>query len=386
MLRYVGLTLIVLILAASCAPAFAGEIHRAAARGDLARVQDLVNSDHSLLNSQDISGATPLHWAVDRNQRTMVELLIALGADVNARKKNGVTPVHVAAGEGRNDILELLLSRNADIDAKDNYGRTPLSIARYRKKTEALNILASHGALGSAAIRVAQTSSKSVTYSRAFLRGYALNVIYINMDDPSVRVGAAIAKNGIGRGESFSSFMKRIKPTAAINGTFFCNRSLKPVGDIVINGNMTHFGGIGTGLCITSSNKVSFVPTVRNHHTDWSGYETVIACGPRLLTDGNISLDPYGEGFRDSHVLGIARRTAVGLTGKNRLIFAITSSACSLYTLACIMSDLGCTDALNFDGGSSSAMHYRGKNISSPGRSLTNVLYVYEHGRNTASR
>ncbi|MEN6358179.1 MAG: ankyrin repeat domain-containing protein [Armatimonadota bacterium] len=382
MLRYACLALCVLI----CSPVLAGEIHKAAARGDLARVQELVNADPALVNSQDISGATPLHWAVDRNQRTMADLLIALGANINAKKKNGVTPTHIAAGEGRIEILELLLSRNADVNVKDNYGRTPISIARYRKKAGAVRILLAHAEPGTAAVRENETSCKSVSYSRAFVRGHAVNVIYINMDDPSVHISAAIAKNGVGRGESFRSFMHRLKPTAAINGTFFCNRSLKPIGDIVIGGNTAHFGGMGTGLCITSDNKVTFVPTIRNRHTDWSRFETVMACGPRLLTDGNITLDPYGEGFRDSHVLGSARRTAVGLTGKNRLIFVSTSSACSLYTLASIMSDLGCTDALNFDGGSSSAMHYRGKNISSPSRSLTNVLYVYEHGRNTASK
>ncbi|MCE5323900.1 phosphodiester glycosidase family protein [bacterium] len=386
MLRSISLTIGILILTSLCIFAYAGEIHKAAASGDLARVQELVNDDPTLVNSQDVSGATPLHWAVDRNQRAMVDLLIALGANINAKKKNGVTPTHIAAGEGRNEILEILLTRSADVNAKDNYGRTPISIARYRQKAEAVKILAAHGVSGSTIVRGIETSHKSVSYSRAYVRGHAVNVIYINMDDPSVRIGAAIAKNGIGRSESFGSFMKRLKPTAAINGTFFCNRSLKPIGDIVIGGNMAHFGGMGTGLCITSDNRVSFVSTTRNHHMDWSKYETVIACGPRLLTDGSITLDPYGEGFRDSHVLGSARRTAVGLTGKNRLIFVSTSSACSLYTLASIMSNLGCTDALNFDGGSSSAMHYRGKNISSPGRSLTNVLYVYEHGRNTASR
>ena len=48
--------------------------------------------------------------------------------------------------------------------------------------------------------------------------------------------------------------------------------------------------------------------------------------------------------------------------------------------MAKIMKALECTDAINFDGGASMAMYYRGSIVSTPGRSLTNVLLVYEDG------
>jgi len=34
---------------------------------------------------------------------------------------------------------------------------------------------------------------------------------------------------------------------------------------------------------------------------------------------------------------------------------------------------------MNLDGGSSTAMYYRGKTITTPGRRLTNVLLIYEN-------
>ena len=218
----------------------------------------------------------------------------------------------------------------------------------------------------------------SVRYISCSVRGIPVNTIYANLDDPKVKIGAAIVKNGIGTSEPFGSFMQRLMPTAAVNGTFFSKSNWKPIGDIVISSQLVHFGGMGTGLCITGDNKIDFINVQWGHHTDWSKYETVICCGPRLITDSKIDVDPKRDGFRDSHVLGIGCRTAVGLTYRNRLLLLNTRKGCSLTQLANIMKDLGCTQAINFDGGASTAMYYRGKAITSPGRQLTNVLLVYE--------
>ncbi len=146
----------------------------------------------------------------------------------------------------------------------------------------------------------------------------------------------------------------------------------------MIGGYLAHFGGMGTALCIAKGNKAKFVTAAQDRHADWSLYETVIACGPRLVTGSRVEVNPTAEGFRDPHVLGVGRRTAVGLTYRNRLLLLSTRKGCTLTQLANIMRDLGCTDAINFDGGSSAAMYYRGRMISTPGRELTNVLLVYE--------
>ena len=42
------------------------------------------------------------------------------------------------------------------------------------------------------------------------------------------------------------------------------------------------------------------------------------------------------------------------------------------------MRSLGCRDAIALDGGSSSAMFYRGRFAARPHRSLTNLLVVYD--------
>ena len=101
-----------------------------------------------------------------------------------------------------------------------------------------------------------------------------------------------------------------------------------------------------------------------------------------LGPDGVIEIDTRGH--KDPHVLGRAVRLAVGITASGKLKFVATGKACSLTQLAGIMRDLGCTNAVNFDGGSSIAMYCDGRSIRSPGRQLTNVLLVYE-SKQTAS-
>ena len=39
------------------------------------------------------------------------------------------TPLHEAASDGRKEVVELLIANGADVNAKDNYGKTPLDWA-----------------------------------------------------------------------------------------------------------------------------------------------------------------------------------------------------------------------------------------------------------------
>ena len=57
------------------------------------------------------------------------KLALQLGSDVNAKKEDGRTALHAAAYLGWNDMIRLLVAKGADLEAKDMYGETPLSIA-----------------------------------------------------------------------------------------------------------------------------------------------------------------------------------------------------------------------------------------------------------------
>ena len=362
------------LLCALASAAFGLPIHDMAARGDVAAAEALLKSNPALANARDAGSATPLHWAADKGGRAIAELLLANGADLNAAKKDGVTALHIASALGHKDVAELLLDKGADINCKDHLGRTPYALARQRNRAEIADMLVARGA--STVVAPVMSARRAVTYRQAVVNGYSLNVITVNTLDPRVRLTAATAASGIGGTESFGSFIQRLQPTAAINGTFFSKADFKPIGDIVVGGKLRHFGGMGTGLCITPDCRVSFVTANYRRHTDWGGFETVICSGPKLMRDGRIEIDTTGHS--DPHVLGRGVRVAVGKNVSGKLMLVATRKACSLTQIAGIMRGLGCTDAVNFDGGASVAMYCDGRTIRSPGRQLTNVLLVYE--------
>ena len=79
-------------------------------------------------------GWTPLHTAVEGGHKEIAELLIDNGADVNAMDKDGRTPLHFASAKGHKEVAELLIANGADVNAKieggSHKGNTPLPLIR----------------------------------------------------------------------------------------------------------------------------------------------------------------------------------------------------------------------------------------------------------------
>ena len=48
---------------------------------------------------------------------------------MNAKDEDGYTPLHSAAGFGQKEVAELLIAKGADVNAKLDDGRTPLDWA-----------------------------------------------------------------------------------------------------------------------------------------------------------------------------------------------------------------------------------------------------------------
>jgi ankyrin repeat protein len=71
----------------------------------------------------------PLHSAAAGRQTEICRLLLAAGADVNARQAGGFTPLHAAAENGDPEMVELFLSAGADPAAVTDAGRTSAEIA-----------------------------------------------------------------------------------------------------------------------------------------------------------------------------------------------------------------------------------------------------------------
>ena len=90
------LRLVALFALAASNYAIGADIHYAAAFGNLGELRALLKDNPALVFSRDNFGNTPLHVAVDRDQKDAAELLLINKADINARDKSGQTPLHVA--------------------------------------------------------------------------------------------------------------------------------------------------------------------------------------------------------------------------------------------------------------------------------------------------
>jgi hypothetical protein len=221
------------------------------------------------------------------------------------------------------------------------------------------------------------TSGRSIRFWQTNVARVPVKVITVDLNDPNVKVSAVMARNGNGTSEPFRQMIDRANPNVAVTGTFFSLDNLRPVGDIVIGGSLVHFGGMGTALCVTPGNKADMVSCQWGRHHDWSAYDFVCACGPRLLQQGRIVLDPHSERFRDKSMLAPNSRIAVGITSSNKLVFAMTRDAIYLGRLARVMRGLGCVEAMNLDAGTSTGFYYNGTTLARPGRKLTNMIVVY---------
>ncbi len=83
------------------------------------KVKTLIKDNPDLVSRKDDGGDTPLHLAVFRGNRDLVELLLANHADVNAKDKRGLTPLNWASNLDEKDVAELLLAGNAEYNIAD---------------------------------------------------------------------------------------------------------------------------------------------------------------------------------------------------------------------------------------------------------------------------
>ena len=126
-----------------------------------------------------------------------------------------------------------------------------------------------------------------------------------------------------------------------------------------------------------------YVMVFGNDFTSTSWYRepavgTSVTLTPGLVENGAIctTLEP---GFQEARFTSaVTSRTALGKLADGKLVIVSTGSA-SIQQLRELMLQLGCVEAVNLDGGGSTALAYQGKLIRSPGRELTTTLQIFTH-------
>jgi ankyrin repeat protein len=121
----------------------------AANQGDVEQCQSLVLEARASLEHRNTLGETCLHVAAARGLVSVVELLLALGADPNVATYTlygGATPLHVAVRTCRSiRLAQTLLERHADANISDALGKTPLHHAVCNRDAVMVELLVRHG-------------------------------------------------------------------------------------------------------------------------------------------------------------------------------------------------------------------------------------------------
>ena len=231
----------------------------------------------------------------------------------------------------------------------------------------------------------------------------------IDPRDPDVDLNVIVSED-IDRRETLTQFSKNKKARVVVNGGYFLidktptehvgllyvnNRTVAPATKSVLRNNKRYFtargalgflddGGIDIAW-VTSRNDslFNFSEPVKNQPEepvdsfDFSKAETwevddAIHAGPVLMHDGKIRVTSNEEVFFGSTIPDIHPRTAAGYRTSGELVLLVVdgrqvdSRGVDLQELAILMRDLGCVEAINLDGGGSSAMVVDGKLLNRP--------------------
>ena len=122
-------------------------IHMAAAKGDAAAVQAFIRRGANVNSPGPLHQSTPLHWAAGAGKVNTMEVLISLGADVDALSDSNATPLHQAVLRNRPEAVKLLIRGNADLNSQNKSGHTPLDYATANGWADLADLLQTAGAV-----------------------------------------------------------------------------------------------------------------------------------------------------------------------------------------------------------------------------------------------
>ena len=124
--------------------------------GDLRLIEAVKNTDakavrsllqqHVDVNAAEADGFTALHWAAQRDNLEIADLLLSDGANVKAASRYNITPLSLACTNGDAAIIDRFLKAGADPNATSEQGQTALMTAALTGKVDAVKLLLAHGA------------------------------------------------------------------------------------------------------------------------------------------------------------------------------------------------------------------------------------------------
>ena len=144
-----GILSLAMLLGALPGSSMAAEptVANAAMRGEIETLRILLRQGADVNEAQG-DGMTALHWAAERGNVQMAQMLLYAGANPGAVTRIGdYTPLHLASQVGNGPVIAALLEAGSDASAVSTAGgATPLHFAAASGDAEAVTVLLDHGA------------------------------------------------------------------------------------------------------------------------------------------------------------------------------------------------------------------------------------------------
>ncbi len=123
--------------------AFGQSIFRTACRGDISRLDSLLQ--HNDINSQDELGRSLLHWAVACRKPKAVDFLVDRGIKLNTEDTQGATPLFMAVRYNSPELLDKLIELQPNKDWIERYGPSLMERAILNKDLSIVKRLVEKG-------------------------------------------------------------------------------------------------------------------------------------------------------------------------------------------------------------------------------------------------
>ena len=181
-LTTIGLTACLLLPAVSAA---VKPVVDAAMRGETETVRQLLR-DGADVNEAHGDGMTALHWAAERGDVALADMLIYAGSNVEAGTRIGnYRPLHIASRNGHVDVIRALLAAKAKPDVRTtNSGVMPLHLAAASGDAEAVRAILDTGVDIDA--REGAWGQTALIFAAAGNRIDVLSVLLESGADPSI--------------------------------------------------------------------------------------------------------------------------------------------------------------------------------------------------------
>lgn len=230
-------------------------------------------------------------------------------------------------------------------------------------------------------------SDGNITITITKIREYDTDIYIADVKVSSIQyLKRAFANNTYGRNikDTTSSIAESNNAILAINGDFYGFRNN---GFVLANGTIYRStSNSNEDLVIYNNGSFGIIDEDSSNLSDILNAYQVFSFGPALITNGDISVTTSEEVDQS---MTSNPRTAIGIIDSLHYVFVVSdgrtssNAGLSLYELANVMSDLGCTTAYNLDGGGSSTMYFNGEVVNNPTdgttsgeRKVSDIVYI----------